>query len=415
MKVTHKPATPRPWLWIGWAAAAAAVALGGWWRWPRTPQDPDKLWAAAEADFMAQRYDRAEAGLGRIRKLRAPTSLDHLLRAQLDMVKGRQDEVLADLDAIDDTHPMAPQARLLAGQFELRRRRPRSAERYLKEAIRLDPKLVQAHKELIYIYGLLLRRSELNAEFRRLGELTPLTFDNAFHWCLTRNSVWEPKELTPELRAYLEADQDDRWARLALAENLRQVGERAEAARLLEALPRTDPEAVVVRARLALDRNDDQALEEVLKDGPEDHPELARLRGRLALARRDVPAALKHFRAAYKAEPDHRDAVAGLGQALSLSGDAAAAAPYLAAAKEHDHFATLMQRAATDAGRKDRELWRALGAACEKIRRLPEAKAWYSLVITANPLDADAQKSIYRVQTQIDAARKPAEATAKQP
>lgn len=402
MKVVHaRPATARPWSWLGPTAAALAVGLGAWWFWPRAQVDPEQTWRQAESDFQAGRYDRAEAALERIGRQRALSPLDHVLRAQLGMVRGRQKEVLADLDAVPDDHVFAPQARLLAGQFELRLKHASSAERYLKEAVRLDPKLVQAHKELIYLYGMLLRRPELSAEFRRLSELVPLTYDNVFHWCLTRNSVWEPKELNPELRAYLAADEKDRWARLALAENLRQLGERAEASKLLEALPVSDPDAIVVRARLALDRNDDQALEEVLARGPEDHAELARLRGRLALARRDVPTALKAFRAAYRVEPDHRDALAGLGQALSLSGDQAAAAPFIAAAKEHDQFATLMQRASTKTGRHDPELWRALGASCEKIHRLPEARAWYDLVISANPLDAEAQKALHRINSAI--------------
>jgi hypothetical protein len=59
-----------------------------------------------------------------------------------------------------------------------------------------------------------------------------------------------------------------------------------------------------------------------------------------------------------------------------------------------------MQRAAIPAARKDPALWSALGAACEKIHRIPEARAWYALVIQANPLDTDAQKALYRLRSQ---------------
>src|SRR5207245_1511075 len=119
---------------------------------------------------------------------------------------------------------MSPQARLLAGQIELRRNRVRAAEAHLLAASRLDPKLVQAHRELIYIYGMQLRRVDLNVQFRTLSRLSALTFNNVFHWCLIRNSVWEPREMVSTLGSYIEADPDDRWSRLALAENLRMLG-----------------------------------------------------------------------------------------------------------------------------------------------------------------------------------------------
>ena len=251
MKVPHDtPPGARRWLTLGLAVVAGVVALSVWRLRSAPVANPNLVWQQAESDFRAERYGQAEAGLKRLAGLRAPTPLDLMLKAQVAMLRNRPAEVLADLDAVPDGHPMASQARLLAGQFELRRRRPKSAERYLKEAVRLEPTLVQAHRELIYIYGLLLRRRELNAEFRTLGELTPLTFENIFHWCLTRNNEWEPKEITEELRAYLAADKDDKWSRLALAENLRQVAQRNEAAKLLEALPKSDPDAIVVSALL---------------------------------------------------------------------------------------------------------------------------------------------------------------------
>ena len=41
---------------------------------------------------------------------------------------------------------------------------------------------------------------------------------------------------------------------------------------------------------------------------------------------------------------------------------------------------------------------RALGAACEAVRRLPEARAWYNLAVQTNPLDEAAQKALYRLR-----------------
>jgi tetratricopeptide (TPR) repeat protein len=387
--------TSRGWLTV---AAIALVAVGAWVMFPRRASDPDRIWQQAEADVKSGQVDQAEAALARLKDIRSPTALDRMLRAQVAMARSRVDAALADLDSVPDDHPIAAQARLSAGQLELRRGRPRAAEAKFRAALKLDPKLVQARRELIYIYGILLCRAELNAEFRALSTMAPLTVDNVWHWCLTRNSAWEARELTAQLEGYIKADPDDRKSRLALAENYRALDRRQDAEKVLEYLGEADPDARALRARLALDVGDDLVAEALLKDGPSDHSDLARLRGKFALARHDGPAAVAHFRAAYKADPDHRDALFGLGQALIMVGEAEAAAPFVAAARDHDAFATLMQRASVRENRSDPALLRALGAASEKIHRLPEARAWYRAAIDLNPLDTEAQKALFRLQ-----------------
>src|SRR6185437_9404992 len=98
--------------------------------------------------------------------------LDHMLRGQLAVAIGRPDEALAELARVPDDHYMAAQARLLAGQTELRRDRFRRAEEDLRAAVGIDPALVKAHRELIYIYGYQLRRKALSEEFRALSRAT---------------------------------------------------------------------------------------------------------------------------------------------------------------------------------------------------------------------------------------------------
>jgi predicted Zn-dependent protease len=386
--------------WVALTAAATAAILGAWAVRGRTGTgaDPELVLRQAEADFAAGQIDRAESALARLARLRAPTPPDRFLTAQVATIRHRYDAAVAELALVPDSHPVAASARLLTGQVELRRHRAGSAERSLRAAIALDPTLVQAHRELIYIYGVMLRRPELNAEFLALSRLVPLTYENVFHWCLTRNTVWEPKELTEELQSFVAADPTDRWSRLALAENLRQVGRHEDAEGVLAPLPATDPDSRAIRVRIALDRGDDQAAEALLADGPADHAGLARLRGRFALAHRDGPSAVKHFRAAYAVEPDDRDTVFGLGQALVMVGDEAAAAPFLAAARDLDALGSLVQRASAPSGRKDPRLLRALGAACEKVQRFPEARAWYNLAIDLEPLDSEAQKALSRLK-----------------
>lgn len=366
--------------------------------------DPDALWRRAQLELRSGRIDRAAEATTRLARLRTPTPSDWMLLGQVALAQNRPDEALEDLQRVPDGHGLAPRARLMAGQIDLRRHRVRPAEKALRRALELDPKLIQARKELIYVYGVQLRRKELSEQFRALAGLTPLTFDNVFHWCLTRNTLWEPLEISLIMTRFLQADDGDRWSRLSLAESQRQLGKLEDAERTLAVLPPADVEARVIRIRLALDRGDDRAAETLLKDGTAEHAELARLRGRFALTRRDGPSALRHFREAYRLEPDNRDTLFGLSNALSMVGNQAESDRFRAISRDHDRLGTLLQRAATPGKRDDPRLLRELGAACETIHRLPEARAWYNLAISQNPLDAEAQQAISRLNAELSAA-----------
>jgi tetratricopeptide (TPR) repeat protein len=133
----------------------AAVVLGAWgYRAIRAEsRNPGALWSQAQADLRYGRLDGAERALARLGSVRQPTPLDRMLRGQLALALGRSDQALAELARVPDSHDMAAQARLLAGQIERRRDRYRFAEEALREAICLDPKLVPAHRERIIIYG----------------------------------------------------------------------------------------------------------------------------------------------------------------------------------------------------------------------------------------------------------------------
>ena len=390
------------WFWPIAFVLAATVSTGVWYMRSRAGGsiDPEVLWRQAELDFQEARYRDAEKAVATLARIRTPTPLDRMLRAQIAAYHKEEDKAIAELTAIPDNTSITPQARLLEGQIELRRNRLAFAEEKLRAACVADPNSVMPHRELIYIYGVQLRRKELNAEFLALSKVSPLNYDNVFHWCLTRNSDWEREEHNKMLQGYLAADPKDRNSRLALAENLRQLGRRSEADKVIEPLPNSDPKALEIRVWLALDRNDETLGESLLAQAPENVPELDRLKGRLALARGDAKSALKSYQAAYAAEPDNRDSVFGLGQALTLRGDAKAAAPWIERARDHDALGTLVQRAATPEGRKDPQLLKSLGAACEKVHRFPEARAWYNLAIQADALDLDAQKALYRIKEQ---------------
>src|SRR5262249_11839625 len=137
--------------------------------------------------------------------------------------------------------------------------------------------------------------------------------------------------------------------------------------------------------------------ERLLALGRRDDPELARLRGRLALWRRDAPSAVRQFRIAYAADPENRDTIYGLASALLLIGDQQAVEPLRQAAGNLARLNALVQRAGTAQGRRDPTLMRQIGAACATLHRDAEARAWYKLAIARDPLDAQAQRALFRL------------------
>ena len=392
--------------WIAAVIMILAILPGLWYFGFRRSEDPDAIWQAGEADLSAGRIDLAEAAANRLSRLREPTPLDCMLRAQLDIAHGRAEEAVAGLMRVPDEHPMAAQAHLMAGQVELRRHRARFAEQYFRKALQLNPKLVQAHRELIYILGHQLRRTELNTEFLALSQLTELTFDNVFHWCLMRTALWEPSTALKELLLFVETDPEDRWSRLAIADNYRRMGLIDDAATAIAPLPDSDLDALAIRVMLAIDRHQDDKAEQLLASGPAGDPTLAKLRGRLALARRDAPSALRCFQVAYAHAPDDRDALLGLVNALTMIGDDKSAAPLRETAKNFELLNSLVQRAAIPNERENPRLLRDLGAACAAAGRDPEARGWYRLAIARDPLDIESQQALFQIDNR-DRSRNP--------
>jgi tetratricopeptide (TPR) repeat protein len=285
------------------------------------------------------------------------------------------------------------------GSDSIRRRRLGEAEDALERAESLDPTLAPARLGLIWIHALRMQRSEALAEFGALAELKPLDFDQALLWCQVHCSTWDPDKVLPQLREVLEADPSDRGVRLTVAEGCRRLGRQAEALDVLAVLGESDPDALAIRVRLAIDRGDRSAAEALLSLGPIDHPDLAEVRGQLALIRHDGPTAVECFRRALATQPDHRARLNGLAQALRLSGQERAAEPLLQRVELLDVLIGRVGSAAAMNRRNDPSLLRDLGAACEALGLSAEARAWYQLALACDPLDRATQVALYRLRT----------------
>jgi tetratricopeptide (TPR) repeat protein len=368
----------------------------------RAPTDPQHLWNQAHQDLQSGNLAEAEAKLASIRRLRAPTSIDWSLGAQIDVANGQPDQALSALNHIPQDDPLAAQAFLLAGRIERQRSRMRAAEAYFRKALTCDHDLINAHKELIYILGMQLRRREVDAEFKALAMLTPLTHHELYTWGLTHfnllYNVWA-QDTAEHLESFILSDPGDRYSRLSLATLLvKSPGGEARLEQILEPLPRSDPEAaaLLIESRFEHGRFDEATA--LLQDTPADHPKLARIRGRVSLMRGDVAAAIRYFQDALTEEPYDRVALSELGKVLSLKGDNSGAESYLARARGLDTLYNLLNRVRQPDRENQASDLTQFGRACESAGLLIEARGWFLLAIDRNPLDAEAQRALQRLR-----------------
>ncbi len=396
------PASPqsRRWLPIWILCGLATVMSAGtlWFAIPRRT-DPDRLWVEAEKAFLAGRWDLAKESLKKLRRVRPRTGLDLMLEAQLAIAEQQPRQAFAALSQISDAHAIAAQAHLLAARLWREQRCVRKAEAELRRALVLNPKLVEAHKELVYILGIQARRREVDVEFHALARLTSLSHHDLFTWALTHFTRWSP-DIVNDLDGFIEADPEDRYSRLALVELLLQrTGEEVDAHidRVLESLPESDPDAIGLRIELAFNRGRIDEAERLLAGAPENQPRIARIRGEIALRRHDVDAAVNSFIQALTGEPYDRVSPMHLAQALQLKGNKAAADVYFDRVQRLNKIYNLIIRVRTPGQQNQVSDLTELGKACEQAGLIEEARGWHTLAISMNPVDSDAQHALARL------------------
>jgi tetratricopeptide (TPR) repeat protein len=383
----------------------AASALVGMALWSaildRT--DPDRLWAEAERAFLAGDWDRARSLLWRLDRIRPKTGLDLVLEAQLASADGGIDKSLAALARVPDAHRIAPQAHLMAGRLHRQRKSLPASETELRKALQLKPGLIEAHKELIYILGIQSRRREVDAEFRALAKLTPLSHHDLFTWALTHFTHWNP-DIVADLDSFIAADPEDRLSRLAVVELLlERPGDEVDSyvERILRPLPDTDPDALALRITFAFNRGRYAEAERLMAGAPEHHPRLARIRGEMALRRHEIDAAITYFKEALSDEPYDRVSPMQLAQALKLKGDTAAERYLDGVQKLNKVYNQIVKVRNPAKGNAISDLAE-LGRSCEDAGLLDEARGWYTLAITMDPLDSEAQKALARLGNSSD-------------
>jgi hypothetical protein len=97
----------------------------------------------------ANRCAEADAACAQLARLRTPNGVDRFLRAEIKIGLNQLEPASNELALIPDPHPLAPLARLRAGQIEMRLGRPRLAESTFLASLKLLPRGVQPRKELV--------------------------------------------------------------------------------------------------------------------------------------------------------------------------------------------------------------------------------------------------------------------------
>jgi tetratricopeptide (TPR) repeat protein len=360
--------------------------------------NPDRLWSEAEAALRAGRISDAESQLSRVRALRKPTPQDLMLTAQLESARGRNYDAMTVLRQIPEDHPLGAQAWYLIGRIEREAHRIHKAELAYRKAVALEPRLVPAHRELIYIYGMLLRRRELDAEYDALARIEPLTHYDLFTRGLTHFIGWNT-DSAAQLESFIEADPGDRYSRLALAKMfVDQPGARAKVEAVLAPLGPDDLDAKALLIELELARGDVQQAIAHLEASQGQNAHLSRLRGRVALMKGDPTAAIGHFQKSLEDQPYDRSALSALAKALTIKGDTKAAEAVADRARKLDDVYNLINRISRPGRENAASDLAALGHACEAAGLIDEAKGWFDLAIARNPLDAESQQALQRIR-----------------
>ncbi|MFO0890004.1 MAG: tetratricopeptide repeat protein [Isosphaeraceae bacterium] len=390
-----------PWA-VGVLALLALVAAGALIAARGRPEDaPDVLIRRAQEAIAAKRWDEAATHLDRLAGSRTRRAAIDYLAAQLDDARGDQEAALAALARVPDDDRLAARARLLAGQIERKRDRARAAEAELIQAVRLDPGLSQARRELAFLYGIQGRRADMDAQFRALSRLVPLDMNGVFLWTNCNEDVVFNIANRPILERFLAADPGDRWSRLALAEVMFSSGQLEDSEAMLAPLPEGDVGAISIRARMRIQQAQMEEASRLLALGPEEEPSLAYLRGQMVLNRRDPATAAQLFRTALDYDPAHREAVVGLSVALHALGQEAESVALRRRAEDMRNLSNLLLEGFEhlERGSRDPSLPRRLGAACEAVGRPEVARSWYRVALGLDPDNPRIRSALERLRT----------------
>ena len=174
-------------------------------------------------------------------------------------------------------------------------------------------------------------------------------------------------------------------------------GDVDQAESILQPLTEEDAEARLLRARIALRRNDLSRVTALLAGEPASHPGFAVARGQLAARSNDPAGAARQFQIALEHDPANREAIQGLSLVLAQMDRRDEAEAYRKKGDLWRKLTDLLERARGSRNQNAQALYSQLGQTCEALGRTPEAAAWYRLILALDPADAASQQALFRL------------------
>ena len=338
-----------------------------------------------------------EIGIGslwslvQLERLRPRTGLDWMLEAQLATADGKDGMPMPSVPSARSrtSHPIAAQAHLLAGHVLFIASFAASGRLRLPFR-RCSVLLAGTGREPTRSWSTSSASSRAAARLMpsstELARLTRSSHHDLFTWSLTHFTHWNP-DIVQDLDGFIAADPDDRYSRLAVVELLLERPEVEEyIKRILAPLPNTDADALALRINLAFNLGRFDEAEAMLAGAGESSQDFQTpRRDGIATSR---PRCGDQAFGALSDEPYDRVSPMQLAQASSSRETrpvpkciwiGSAGLPALQ--PDHPHPLARRENQVADLAE--------LGRACEEAGLPEEARGWYTLAISIDPLDAD--------------------------
>jgi tetratricopeptide (TPR) repeat protein len=389
----------------GWPVRSTTLALGvgvlalaGWLGW--NGYRSGVLWREAVAAAEVRAWDRVEAALALHAWYRPNDPVAIPLRVEAALQRGDREAAVRILGSVPESSSLAESAHLGRGRILKELYRPAEAIDELRACLRLNPRRLEAHRELIIILGILRRAREQEEQLWALHDRGGAAVEALR--ILAQSTVTIPPGALAKnadegsvLRRCLETRPDDPYLPAPLAYFLRNRGQVAEARALLQPWLRTsriNSETRLEDLACLLDEGDFASARPWFEPPEESLGSSSRywlLRGDWFRMQDRHDEALKSYREAVQRDPRSPEARYRLAHALRA----------LRMVREADEVLTDHQRLqqlsllAADLSETTSDPNRLAQAArlCHQLGRDREARAWYAAVLRVNPSDAEAR------------------------
>ena len=383
------------------AIALAAAGYRGYQFWAAVAP-VDVMLQQARRALAGKQYAEAEACCLSLISQHGPLPEALLVAAEAATKQGRRIEALGYYSQLPTGAGdlKAASGYAAAGELLLEMHRASAAEAQFRQALDIDPQLLEAHRRLGQLLGIEGRRWESLPHLLEVLRADKFTLDDL----LLMGDHAVAVGGSDELEKFLQATPDDLVpllgkARLALLSN-----RAAEAKRLLKKILAAAPNQIEARAELgqALLSSDDPDLDRWLReDAPqaEQHPEVWMTRGMRARQRGDIRGAARCFWETLKRDPVHLAATFQLAQAMESLRDLQTARRLSERAARLERLRGEVKLIAQD--RKNLTLLRSAAELTESLGCAWEALAWHRIILLVEPRASESVKASRRLQAAL--------------